>query len=197
MTIDRRSLIVSGGAALGATVAARAQTAPAGIDGSKSAALFLKDDDGLAPASFDRLPLEWHQARAKALQAHLVENGFAGAWLSDPMNIIYFTGLYFTTTERPFSVFLPADKLATIWFNPGLDRDLVKTWWSTESDYYFDFQHADGAFPNEGKVQQGAKVDLFEWVAEGVEEARLRRQADRDRQGPLGETARRRPARSF
>ncbi len=171
MTLNRRSLLVTGGAVLsGAALssAAGAQTAPGATDGSKSAALFLKDDDGLAPASFDRLPLEFHQARAKALQAHLVENGFAGAWLSDPMNIIYFTGLYFTTTERPFSVFLPADRLATIWFNPGLDRDLVKTWWATESDYYFDFQHADGGFPNEGKVQQGAKVDLFEWVLKGL-----------------------------
>ena len=169
MTLDRRSLLVSGGALVGGALASRADAQiPAGIDGSKSAALFLKDDDGLAPASYDRLPLEWHQARAKALQAHLVENGFAGVWLSDPMNMIYFTGLFFTTTERPFSVFLPADRLATIWFNPGLDRDLVKSWWATESDYYFDFQHADGAFPNEGKVQQGAKVDLFEWVLKGL-----------------------------
>ncbi len=71
MTLDRRSLLVSGGAALGLGVAAGAapQTAASGVDGSKSAALFLKDDDGLAPATFDRLPLEWHQARAKALQA--------------------------------------------------------------------------------------------------------------------------------
>jgi len=170
MTLDRRSLLVSGGAALGLGVAsgAAAQTAAPGVDGSKSAALFVKDDDGLAPATFDRLPLEWHQARAKALQGHMVENGLAGAWLTDPMNIIYFTGLFFTTTERPFSVFLPADRLATIWFNPGLDRDLVKSWWATESEYYFDFQHAEGGFPNEGKVQQGEQVDLFEWVLKGL-----------------------------
>ena len=170
MTLDRRSLLVSGGAALGLGVAAGAapQTAASSVDGSKSATLFLKDDDGLAPATFDRLPLEWHQARARALQGYLTENGFAGAWLSDPMNIIYFTGLFFTTTERPFSVFLPADRLATIWFNPGLDRDLVKSWWATESDYYFDFQHAEGGFPNEGKVQQGEQVDLFEWVLKGL-----------------------------
>ncbi len=173
MTLDRRSLLVSGGAAAG-----RGAGVGRGRPGSDRRRrsrrlevrrpLFLKDDDGLAPATFDRLPLEWHQARAKALQAHLDENGFAGVWLSDPMNIIYFTGLFFTTTERPFSVFLPADKLATVWFHPGLDRDLVKSWWSTESEYYFDFQHADGAFPNEGKVQQGAKVDLFEWVLKGL-----------------------------
>jgi Xaa-Pro aminopeptidase len=170
MTLDRRCLLVSGGAALGSAMAAGAgaQTSASGVDGSKSAALYSKDDDGLAPAAFDRLPLEWHQARARALQAYLTENGFAGAWLADPMNIIYFTGLFFTTTERPFSVFLPADRLSTIWFNPGLDRDLVKTWWATESDYYFDFQHAEGAFPNEGKVQQGAKIDLFEWVLKGL-----------------------------
>ena len=172
MTLNRRSLLVSGGAAaLGGALASPATLgaqAGGGVDGSKSAALFLKEDDGLAPATFDRLPLEWHQARAKALQAHLAENGFAGVWLSDPMNIIYFTGLFFTTTERPFSVFLPADKLATVWFHPGLDRDLVRSWWATESDYYFDFQHADGAYPNEGRVQQGAKVDLFEWVLKGL-----------------------------
>src|SRR4029079_7702501 len=174
MTLDRRSVLVSGGlvSAGGAALAAGSPLAasrPApDVDGSRSAALFLKDDDGLAPATVDRLPLEWHQARAKALQAHLGENGFAGAWLTDPMNIIYFTGLFFTTTERPFSVFLPADKLATIWFHPGLDRDLVKSWWATDAEYYFDFQHADGAYPNEGKVQQGAKVDLLEWVLKGL-----------------------------
>ena len=142
MTLDRRSFLATGGlvTAGGAALGAPALTAPqSGVDGSRSAALYLKEEDGLAPATFDRLPLEWHQARAKALQAHLGENGFAGAWLTDPMNIIYFTGLFFTTTERPFSVFLPADKVATIWFHPGLDRDLVKSWWATDADYYFDF----------------------------------------------------------
>jgi hypothetical protein len=47
MKSNRRSLLVSGGAALGGAVLAMpasGQTAPAGIDGSKSAALFLKDD---------------------------------------------------------------------------------------------------------------------------------------------------------
>ena len=89
MTLDRRSLLVSGGALVGGALASRADAQiPAGIDGSKSAALFLKDDDGLAPASYDRLPLEWHQARARALQAHLVENGFAGVWLSEPRSVL-------------------------------------------------------------------------------------------------------------
>ena len=170
MTISRRSLLATtGAAAAGSLLAAGpARGAQSGVDGSKSSALFLKEDDGLAPATFDRLPLEWHKGRLKLLQDHLQDQGYAGVLLTDRWNIIYFTGLFHTTTERPFSVFLPADKVATVWFHPGLDRDLVKSWWATDTESYFDFEHAEGAFPNLGKVQQGAKVDLFEWTLKGL-----------------------------
>src|SRR5438105_1823158 len=142
VTSNDSLLVTAGAAALGSTAvaaSATAQAAPGGVDGPQSAALFVSENDGLSPAGLDPLPLAWHQSRAKALQSHLNENGFAGAWLSDPMNITYFTGLFFTTTERPFSVFLPSEKLATIWFHPGLDRDLVRSWWASESESYFDF----------------------------------------------------------
>jgi Xaa-Pro aminopeptidase len=170
VTISRRSLLATTGvAAAGSLLTARpGMGAQVGADGSKSAALFLNEDDGLAPATFDRLPLEWHKGRVKVLQDYMQERGYAGALLSDRWNIIYFTGLFHSTTERPFAVFLPADKVATIWFHPGLDRDLVKSWWSTESESYFDFQHAEGGFPHLGKVQQGEKVDLFEWMLKGL-----------------------------
>lgn len=175
MTLDRRSFLAATGAAAVTSLAsdAQGQTAPSGATGSRSALLFLKEDDGLAPASFDRLPLEWHQGRVKALQTYLQEEGFAGAWLSDRWNLIYFTGLFHSTTERPFSVYLPADRLAAIWFHPSLDRDLVKSWWATEAESYFDFHHAEGGFPHEGKVQQGEKVDLFEWALEGLKKRGL------------------------
>ena len=170
MKISRRSLLATtGAAAAGSLLTARPGLgAQAGVDGSKSAALFLTEDDGLAPATFDRLPLEWHKGRVKVLQSYLEDHGYAGVLLSDRWNIIYFTGLFHSTTERPFSVFLPADKVATVWFHPGLDRDLVKSWWATESESYFDFQHAEGGFPNLGKVQQGEKVNLFEWMLQGL-----------------------------
>lgn len=168
MTLDRRSLLASAGALSLGALAKDAAAAGSASPPPRSAPLLLKDDDGLAPASFDRLTLEWHQGRVKALQAQLAEEGYAGVLLSDRWNIIYFTGLFHTTTERPFFVFLPADRMATIWFHPGLDRDLVSSWWATETEYYFDFLHAEGAFPNEGKVQQGKTVDLFEWVLKGL-----------------------------
>jgi Xaa-Pro aminopeptidase len=166
----RRFLATSGAAAVGSLAATRSARS---ATGSRSAALFLTEDDGLKPATYDRLPLEWHQARLKLLQARLQEDGYAGILLSDPNNIIYFTGLYFTTTERPFRVYLPADRLATIWFNPGLDRDLVKSWWATEQETYFDFLHAEGSIPYEGIVQQGATVDLFEWALKGLKKRGL------------------------
>src|SRR6267143_71741 len=33
---------------------------------------------------------------------------------------------------------------------------------------YFDWLHAEGAFPHEGKVQMGAKVDLFDWMLKSL-----------------------------
>ena len=170
MTLDRRHLIRASGAAAVSTLFAAGEagaSADPSRPGPKSASLFLPPD-GLEPASLDRLPLEWHQGRARLLQKELQEEGFAGVLLSDRWNIIYFTGLFHTTTERPFFVYLPADRLAAIWFHPGLDRDLVKSWWATESESYFDFPHAEGAFPNEGRVQQGRTVDPFEWVMRGL-----------------------------
>jgi Xaa-Pro aminopeptidase len=170
----RRWLVASGAAAVGSLAAPRAGArSPLSASASRSAALFLTEDDGLKPATYDRLPLEWHQGRLRLLQAKLQEDGYAGMLLSDPWNIIYFTGLFFTTTERPFRVYLPADRMASIWFYPGIDRDLVKNWWATETEYYFDYLHGKGAFPNEGKVQQGSTVDLFEWTLRGLKKRGL------------------------
>ena len=157
MTWNRRRFLSTSGAAVGSLALASPAHAAAPAPASRSAALFLTEDDGLKPATVDRLPLEWHQARLKLLQAKLAEDGYAGILLGDPMNIIYFTGLYFTSTERPFRVFLPADRLATIWFVPGIDRDSVKSWWATEEEVYFDFPHAEGASRTRGRSSRGRR----------------------------------------
>jgi Xaa-Pro dipeptidase len=166
--ISRREFLATTGAAITvSTVGAAALPESATPPGSdKSARLFLAEDD-LKPATFDRLPLEWHKQQAKKLQDKLSEDGCDGILLTDRWNIIYFTGLWHTTTERLMQVFLPA-KGDPVWFNAALDRDLVKSWWYTDGEMYFDWPHAEGAFPNEGKVQMGPKVDLFEWVLKGL-----------------------------
>src|SRR5256885_547966 len=163
--LTRRDFLTATGAAVTVSTVSNAippQGKP-GSTGEKSARLFLPEDD-LKPATVDRLPLEWHKQRAKLLQQKLIEDGRDGILLTNRWNIIYFTGLWHTTTERPLQVFLPAKGTEPIWFFAALDRDLVRTWWPGEIEMYFDFPHADGAFPNDGKVQMGARVDLAEWV---------------------------------
>ena len=50
MTISRRALLAtSGAAAAGSLLSTRTAGAQAAINGSKSAALFVNEDDGLAP----------------------------------------------------------------------------------------------------------------------------------------------------
>ena len=172
----RRFLSTSGAAAVGLAAASLGETrsaAPA-APASRSAALFLTEDDGLKPATYDRLPLEWHQARLKLLQSQLAEDGYAGILLSDRWNIIYFTGLFFTSTERPFRVYLPADRLAAIWFYPGIDRDLGQELVGHRDRRSTSTTRTPTAgFPNEGKVQQGATVDIFEWTLQGLKKRGL------------------------
>ena len=136
--------------------------------GNGSAALLKTDPDHPQPAAFDRLDETWHRGTIKRLQGRLQEEGIEGALLADRWNIIYFTGLWHTSTERPFLVFIPATGAEPTWFHPSLDRDLVASWWIKDREIYFDFKHGDGAFPNLGQVQMGETVDLQKWVLKGL-----------------------------
>src|SRR5207244_12760067 len=127
--ISRREFLATTGAAVatssvGGVSAAKGEPA---TGSEKSARLFLPVDD-LKPATFDRLPLEWHKQRAQKLFEKLAEDGYTGILLTDRGNSIYFTGLWHTTTERLVNVFLPL-KAEPVWFNAALDRDLVNSWW--------------------------------------------------------------------
>ena len=168
--ISRREFLVTTGAGVAVSGVSAAETAEAAVKrapaSANSASLYLPEDN-LKPATIDRLPLEWHQQRAQLLRGKLAEAGYEGILLTNRWNIIYFTGLWHTTTERLVNVFLPL-KGDPVWFYAALDRDLVKTWWYSDGEMYFDWPHAEGAFPNEGKVQMGAKVDLTDWMLKGL-----------------------------
>jgi Xaa-Pro aminopeptidase len=140
---------------------------PARTGGSEN--LLVKSPDHPEPATLDRLPLEWYQKTVMRLQQKLADRGLDGIFIKDRWNIIYFTGLFHSSTERPFACFIPANALEVHWFHPGLDRDLVDSWWKTSAEYYFDLQHAPGGFPNKGEVATGDKVDLLEWMLKGIE----------------------------
>lgn len=122
------------------------------------------------PADYDRLPLEWNQAVVKRFKDRLAEREIEAFLVRDRLNIIYLTGYWHTPTERPQAAYMNRDDDAPWYLYPSLDRDLVTSWWFGGGRTYFDYHHAEGAFPHQGKVQQGAKVDLFRFLLEGVKQ---------------------------
>ncbi len=152
MLVSRRNFIKAfgvSGAVLGVGLPARAPAPPAA-----------------APlAEPFRLPESWYRNTVKRLQAKLSEKGLDGVILKDRWNLIYFSGLFHTSTERPFWLFIPTKGDPTF-FAPGLDRDLIESWWIKDYEWYFDFPHA-GEF-NKNQYRAGPKVDLMQWMLRGL-----------------------------
>ncbi len=188
MSCSRRGLLTGGalaaGTALGGRFAASAAMAAEAQNGlgAESAKLFLPPDDFPATTA-DRLDLAWSQERMRTLQSKLAERGLKGVLLTDRWNVIYFTGLWHTTTERMIYAFIPTEGEAPVWFYPALDRDLIENWWFEDGETYFDWHHAEGGFPHLGKVKKGPRVDLWEWALEGLKKrgfAKTKIAADRE-----------------
>jgi len=142
--------------------------------GGGSETLFLTpnpDAEGPPPpADYDRLPLEWNKKTVERFKARLAKRDVTAFLVRNPLNTIYLTGYWHTTTERPEATFMNAEDDAPWFLYPGLDRDLVTSWWFGSGEMYFDYYHAEGAFPHQGKVQQGRTVDLFEFLLNGIRE---------------------------
>lgn len=134
--------------------------------------LLVKDADHPKPAPIgtDRLPLSWYKKTAKRLREKAGERGLDAMVLADSWNLTYFSGCFLTKTERPCWCVLPVDNDAIYWWSPGLDNELVKSWWCTEMNYYYDYHHAKGGYPDQGKVVMGNRVNLFKWLLEGLKE---------------------------
>ena len=122
MTISRRSFLKGVGAgALGSTTIPGLTTAEASPEKEKSEKLLKRDPHAPESAGFDRLSLSWYKSAVNRLKARLKEKELNAILLQDRWNIIYFTGLFHSTTERPFSVMIPFDTDALFWYNPGLE----------------------------------------------------------------------------
>lgn len=168
MSICRRDFLKSAGAGIiGSMALGMGCTRVPSVSGD-SEKLLKSDSDHPIPADFDRLPLKWYKNTVAHLRERVRDEGIEAIVLTDRWNIVYFTGLFHSTTERPFSVVIPVDDDVLFWYAPGLDRDLITSWWSTDLDYYFDYLHAKDAYPNRGTVKTGSTVDLTGWLMEGI-----------------------------
>ena len=118
-----------------------------------------------APKGYDRLPLSWYQSRVQQFKQKLKADNIDAILLEKDVNKVYFSGCFRGSGERSTWVLFPMNEKDTAyWYSPGIDRDLITSWWCTENEYYFCYPHADGGFPNKGKVVQGERVDLFRWL---------------------------------
>jgi Xaa-Pro aminopeptidase len=119
------------------------------------------------PATVDRLPLEWNKKTVQRFFDKLAKLDVQAFLVRNPLNTIYLTGYWHTTTERPEATFMNKGDQAPWFFYPALDRDLVTSWWFGDGLMYFDYVD-DGAFPHLGIVEKGKTVDLFRHMLNGI-----------------------------
>ena len=103
------------------------------------------------------------------LKERVAKEGVQAILLGSDQNAVYYTGCFRGSGERSTWCLFRTDEEDTVyWYSPGIDRDLIESWWSTENEFYFGYPHAEGGYPNRGQVVQGPQVDLFEWMLEGL-----------------------------
>jgi Xaa-Pro aminopeptidase len=170
MTTTRRHFIRDLGLGLAAAQAAATELVSAQPGGSASEKLLVEREGQPqpAPVGYDRLPLEWYRAAARRLREAAAARGLDAVLLQTDHNIVYFTGCFRQSGQRTTWVLLPVKDDSVYWFSPGIDRDLIESWWCTANEYYFCFPHAEGGFPNRGQVARGTRVDLWDWMMRGL-----------------------------
>jgi Xaa-Pro aminopeptidase len=172
MNITRRHFIKNMGLGLAsAGLAAEHLACPFSIGKGESEKLLVDNPDHPKPAplGYDRLPLSWYQDTVRRLKAKVAAEGMDAVLLGSDTNMVYFTGCFRGSGERATWAFFPLEEENAVhWYAPGIDRDLITSWWCTEFQYYFCYPHAEGGFPNKGQVVKGKRVDLFEWLLTGL-----------------------------
>jgi Xaa-Pro dipeptidase len=155
-------LAVAGAAAHELACAADHTTAPGGSEALLESNPLQPEP---APVGYDRLPLPWYKAAAQRLKDTVGPKGVDVILLQQDNNIVYFTGCFRQSGERTTWVLMPvAEKDTVYWFSPGIDRDLIQSWWCTENEYYFCYPPAEGAYPNKGLLVRGRPLDVWEWT---------------------------------
>jgi Xaa-Pro dipeptidase len=86
----------------------------------------------------DRLPVEWYKKKIAQVQAELEKRKLDALLLLNATNIIYTTGYFHLTTERPLAALIPRSGEPVL-FIPELEVDQVKLWWVKGYESYFDY----------------------------------------------------------
>ena len=86
----------------------------------------------------DRLQPDWYRRKIAQAQTKMKERKLNAMLLLDATNIIYTTGYFHLSTERPLAALIPESGDPSL-FIPELESDQVKLWWVKDYEAYFDF----------------------------------------------------------
>ena len=86
----------------------------------------------------DRLPPEWYRRKIVAVQQEMAKRRLDALVLLHAPNVIYTTGYFHLSTERPLAALIPKSGDPAL-FVPALESDQVKLWWVRDYESYFDY----------------------------------------------------------
>jgi Xaa-Pro dipeptidase len=86
----------------------------------------------------DRLQPDWYRRKIAQVQQKMKEQKLNAMLLLDATNIIYTTGYFHLSTERPIAALIP-ESGDPVLFVPSLEVDQVQLWWVKDYESYFDF----------------------------------------------------------
>ena len=111
MNVSRRHFIRNVGLGLTGLGLGTKRLAYSSLGGKNdSAKLLVKNPDHPEAATYDRLPLSWYKGTVKRLREKVAEKGADAILLQNRWNLVYYTGLFHSTTERPFYVLFPVKR---------------------------------------------------------------------------------------
>lgn len=88
--------------------------------------------------SHDRLQPDWYRKKIRQVQQEMQKRKLDALLLLNAHNVIYTTGYFHLSTERPLAALIPKSGDPAL-FIPELESDQVKLWWVKDYESYFDF----------------------------------------------------------
>lgn len=86
----------------------------------------------------DRLHPDWYRRKIAQVQQEMARRKLDALVLLSSYNVIYTTGYFHLSTERPLAVLITKSGDPVL-FIPGLETDQVKLWWVKDFEAYFDY----------------------------------------------------------
>ncbi len=89
-------------------------------------------------SNHDRLHPDWYRRKIAQVQRAMARRKLDALVLLNSHNVIYTTGYFHLSTERPLGALIPASGDPAL-FIPELEADQVKLWWVKDFETYFDY----------------------------------------------------------